>query len=64
MNQKLSINPKYSKKLENYSPQLKKKTLAMDDLSMLHIIILDDIDAICKQRGSVKDGTPVYPIPL
>jgi len=26
---------------------------------MLHIIILDEMDAICKQRGSVRDGTGV-----
>ena len=31
----------------------------MGDNSMLHIIILDEMDAICKQRGSVKDGTGV-----
>ena len=29
------------------------------DASMLHIVILDEMDAICKQRGSVKDGTGV-----
>jgi len=29
------------------------------DQSMLHIIIMDEMDAICKQRGSVKDGTGV-----
>lgn len=29
------------------------------DNSMLHIIILDEMDAICKQRGSNKDGTGV-----
>ena len=29
------------------------------DASMLHIIILDEMDAICKQRGSVRDGTGV-----
>lgn len=31
----------------------------MGDSSMLHIIIMDEMDAICKQRGSVKDGTGV-----
>jgi vesicle-fusing ATPase len=31
----------------------------MGDASMLHIVILDEMDAICKQRGSVKDGTGV-----
>ena len=29
------------------------------DKSMLHIVILDEMDAICKQRGSVRDGTGV-----
>lgn len=29
------------------------------DTSMLHIIILDEMDAICKSRGSVRDGTGV-----
>jgi vesicle-fusing ATPase len=29
------------------------------DLSTLHIIIFDEIDAICKQRGSRNDGTGV-----
>lgn len=30
------------------------------DDSELHIIIFDEIDAICKQRGSVKSGTGVH----
>lgn len=29
------------------------------DKSMLHIVILDEMDAICKQRGTVRDGTGV-----
>eukprot|EP00522_Entomoneis_paludosa_P007154 CAMPEP_0172448666 /NCGR_PEP_ID=MMETSP1065-20121228/7629_1 /TAXON_ID=265537 /ORGANISM="Amphiprora paludosa, Strain CCMP125" /LENGTH=758 /DNA_ID=CAMNT_0013200223 /DNA_START=22 /DNA_END=2298 /DNA_ORIENTATION=+ len=29
------------------------------DKSMLHIIILDEMDAICKARGTVRDGTGV-----
>jgi vesicle-fusing ATPase len=33
--------------------------LEAGDASMLHIVILDEMDAICKQRGSVKDGTGV-----
>eukprot|EP00898_Chlorokybus_atmophyticus_P000543 jgi/Chlat1/148/Chrsp1S00225 len=28
--------------------------------SQLHIIIFDEIDALCKQRGSVRDGTGVH----
>eukprot|EP00878_Enallax_costatus_P019245 GHUV01020299.1.p1 GENE.GHUV01020299.1~~GHUV01020299.1.p1 ORF type:complete len:671 (+),score=177.44 GHUV01020299.1:714-2726(+) len=30
------------------------------DGSELHIIIFDEIDAICKQRGSVRDGTAIH----
>ena len=30
------------------------------DNSQLHIIILDELDAICKQRGSSRDGTGVH----
>jgi len=30
------------------------------DDSMLHIIIFDEIDAICKSRGSIRDGTGVH----
>eukprot|EP00871_Galdieria_phlegrea_P003614 jgi/Galph1/4253/GphlegSOOS_G2898.1 len=30
------------------------------DDSELHIIIFDEIDAICKQRGNVRDGTGVH----
>ena len=29
------------------------------DESSLHIIIFDELDAICKQRGSKNDGTGV-----
>jgi vesicle-fusing ATPase len=36
-----------------------KEQLEAGDNSMLHIVILDELDAICKQRGSVKDGTGV-----
>ena len=36
-----------------------KEQAEMGDGSMLHIIIMDEMDAICKQRGSVKDGTGV-----
>lgn len=36
-----------------------KEQAEMGDASMLHIIIMDEMDAICKQRGSVKDGTGV-----
>lgn len=30
------------------------------DESDLHVIIFDEIDAICKQRGSVSSGTGVH----
>jgi vesicle-fusing ATPase len=30
------------------------------DQSDLHIIIFDEIDAICKTRGSTRDGTGVH----
>jgi vesicle-fusing ATPase len=30
------------------------------DKSPLHLIIFDEIDAICKQRGSTRDGTGVH----
>jgi hypothetical protein len=30
------------------------------DDSDLHIIIFDEIDAVCKQRGSVRDGSGVH----
>ena len=36
-----------------------KEQAEAGDNSMLHIIIMDEMDAICKQRGSVKDGTGV-----
>jgi vesicle-fusing ATPase len=36
-----------------------KEQAEVGDASMLHIIIMDEMDAICKQRGSVKDGTGV-----
>ena len=30
------------------------------EASDLHVIIFDEIDAICKQRGSVSSGTGVH----
>lgn len=30
---------------------------AHGDASELHVIIFDEIDAICKSRGSVRDGS-------
>jgi vesicle-fusing ATPase len=39
--------------------EAEKEQAEVGDASMLHIIIMDEMDAICKQRGSVKDGTGV-----
>ncbi|CDY39223.1 BnaA03g50350D [Brassica napus] len=32
----------------------------LGDASELHVIIFDEIDAICKSRGSTRDGTGVH----
>jgi len=34
-----------------------KEQQEMGDASMLHVIIFDEIDAICKTRGSTRDNT-------
>jgi vesicle-fusing ATPase len=39
--------------------EAEQEQLEMGDQSMLHIIIMDEMDAICKQRGTVRDGTGV-----
>jgi vesicle-fusing ATPase len=46
-------------KIRELFAEAEKEQLEMGDNSMLHIVILDEMDAICKQRGSVKDGTGV-----
>ena len=33
---------------------------AHGDASELHVIIFDEIDAICKSRGSVRDGSGLH----
>lgn len=38
----------------------RSSVLIAGDESPLHIIIFDEIDAICKSRGSTKDGTGVH----
>jgi vesicle-fusing ATPase len=43
---------------ELFAEATKEQALSGDD-SMLHIIILDEMDAICKSRGTVKDSTGV-----
>ncbi|CAM9712090.1 unnamed protein product [Chrysoparadoxa australica] len=39
--------------------EAEKEQAAEGENSMLHIIIFDEIDAICKSRGSVRDSTGV-----
>jgi len=46
-------------KIRELFADAEKEQAEAGDNSMLHIIILDEMDAICKQRGSVKDGTGV-----
>jgi vesicle-fusing ATPase len=46
-------------KIRELFAEAEKEQLEMGDNSMLHIIIMDEMDAICKQRGTVKDGTGV-----
>ncbi len=46
-------------KIRELFADAEKEQLEMGDNSMLHIVIMDEMDAICKQRGTVKDGTGV-----
>ena len=46
-------------KIRELFAEAEKEQIEAGDNSMLHIIIMDEMDAICKQRGSVKDGTGV-----
>lgn len=46
-------------KIRELFADAEKEQGEMGDQSMLHIIILDEMDAICKTRGSSKDGTGV-----
>jgi vesicle-fusing ATPase len=46
-------------KIRELFAEAEQEQLESGDNSMLHIIIMDEMDAICKQRGSVKDGTGV-----
>eukprot|EP00980_Cylindrotheca_fusiformis_P023161 scaffold10199_cov146-Cylindrotheca_fusiformis.AAC.18 len=46
-------------KIRELFADAEKEQIEMGDNSMLHIVIMDEMDAICKQRGSVKDGTGV-----
>ncbi len=46
-------------KVRELFAEAEKEQREEGDHSMLHIIILDEMDAICKQRGSNRDGTGV-----
>jgi vesicle-fusing ATPase len=46
-------------KIRELFAEAEKEQLEEGDNSMLHIVIMDEMDAICKQRGTVKDGTGV-----
>ena len=46
-------------KIRELFADAEKEQLEAGDQSMLHIVIMDEMDAICKQRGSVRDGTGV-----
>eukprot|EP00521_Asterionellopsis_glacialis_P007441 CAMPEP_0195290474 /NCGR_PEP_ID=MMETSP0707-20130614/6320_1 /TAXON_ID=33640 /ORGANISM="Asterionellopsis glacialis, Strain CCMP134" /LENGTH=759 /DNA_ID=CAMNT_0040350607 /DNA_START=44 /DNA_END=2323 /DNA_ORIENTATION=+ len=46
-------------KIRELFAEAEKEQLEAGDHSMLHIIIMDEMDAICKQRGTVRDGTGV-----
>lgn len=46
-------------KIRELFAEAEKEQMEMGDNSMLHIVIMDEMDAICKQRGTVKDGTGV-----
>ena len=39
--------------------EVEKEQAEEGDASMLHIIILDELDAICMSQGTNKDGTGV-----
>ena len=41
--------------------EAEKEERAMGPNSGLHMIIMDELDAICKQRGSVNSGYFYYP---
>ena len=46
-------------KIRELFAEAEQEQMEAGDNSMLHIIIMDEMDAICKQRGTVKDGTGV-----
>ena len=46
-------------KIRELFAEAEKEQREMGDSSMLHIIILDEMDAICKTRGTARDSTGV-----
>ena len=46
-------------KVRELFAEAEQEQLEAGDHSMLHIVILDEMDAICKSRGTVRDGTGV-----
>ncbi|KAF6004888.1 hypothetical protein F1559_003678 [Cyanidiococcus yangmingshanensis] len=46
--------------IRNLFKEAEADYMAHGDQSDLHILIFDEIDAICKQRGSHRDGTGVH----
>ena len=46
-------------KIRDLFKDAEKEQAEQGEASMLHIIILDEMDAICKSRGTVRDGTGV-----
>jgi vesicle-fusing ATPase len=46
-------------KIRELFADAEKEQAEVGDQSMLHIVIMDEMDAICKQRGSSRDGTGV-----
>ncbi|KAL7573741.1 hypothetical protein ACA910_007776 [Epithemia clementina (nom. ined.)] len=46
-------------KIRDLFKEAEQEQAERGDKSMLHIVILDEMDAICKQRGTVRDGTGV-----
>jgi vesicle-fusing ATPase len=47
-------------KIRELFADAEKDQKQLGEQSQLHIIILDELDAICKQRGSTRDGTGVH----
>eukprot|EP00956_Cyclotella_meneghiniana_P035334 scaffold114039_cov74-Cyclotella_meneghiniana.AAC.2 len=46
-------------KVRELFAEAEKEQLEMGDQSMLHIVILDEMDAICKQRGNNRSDSAV-----